>query len=266
MRSLACALALGACWTPPAVAAEEPANNGEDLTKSINRFDLRLQGLTLPDAREGGRLFDDRHQETLTLRTDLMLFTKPDQLALRIDLPLVWSNKPTSENPDGRTQFGMGDLLLQAVYVRTLDARWAGAVGLRTILPTATGIAFGSGKWQLVPTVAVRAELPEISTGSYTGLIVRLFESVAGSSSRNNINNLGLEPQFNIGLPNGWFLNTSPKIIYNIETSKWFVPLDLMVGKKCGTRWMASLEYQYGLVRGDDKYNQWLEARVGYFF
>lgn len=118
-------------------------------------------------------------------------------------------------------------------------------LGLWTISPTATGEAFGDGKWQLVPTIGARAMIPEITEGSYVGLILR---------------------QLNIDLPGQWFVNCSPEITLNLETNDWFVPLDIMIGRKFGTHWIASLEYQYGLVRDDDLYNQWLEARIGYFF
>ena len=135
------------------------------------------------------------------------------------------------------------------------------------ILPTATGLAFGNGKWQLAPSIGARAELPEISPGSYVGLAVREFVSVAGPSSRSNINYLSFEPALNIALPDQWFLNSNPKLRFNLETNKWFVPLEsLMAGRKFGPRWVASIEYQYGLVRDDARYNQWVEARVGYFF
>ncbi|MGB8476349.1 MAG: hypothetical protein WCE61_19885 [Candidatus Acidiferrum sp.] len=281
--ALTAALALSARWISPAWAqgesapvadntpsdntTEELADNGEDITNPLNRFDLRLQVKTLPDATaSSGQILDDRHAETLTLRSDLLLFPKPNQLALRFDLPLIWSNKSGSDNPNGLTKFGLGDFLAQAIYVRTLDPRWAGAIGMRTVVPTATSDAFGSDKLQLVPTVAVRAQLPEISSGSNVGVIARQFVSVAGDSSRSNINKFGLEPFLNIGLPEQWFVNSSPKMTYNLYTDKWFVPLDLMVGRKFGTRWVASLEYQYGLVGSSDNYKQWLELRVGHFF
>ncbi|MEY3895649.1 MAG: hypothetical protein RLZZ214_1168 [Verrucomicrobiota bacterium] len=249
-----------------APAGEAEVNHGEDFTRPLDRFDLRTQFETLPDDRRSGREFDDLDNETLTLRTDLLLFNKPDQLALRFDLPLVWSNKPNDQNPDGASEFGMGDFLAQAIYVREIDKRWAAGAGLRTILPTATGEAFGDGKWQLVPTVGVRASLPEISGGSYAGLIVRQFSSVGGQSSRKDISCFQFEPQLNLGLPDQWFVNFSPKAKFNLMTDEWFVPLDIMVGRKFGLHWIASLEYQYGLVRDDDSYHQWLEARIGYFF
>jgi hypothetical protein len=247
-------------------AAEEELNDGEDITNPVNRFDIRFQVKTLPDATESGQQFDDRNAETLTLRSDLKFFSKPNQLALRLDLPLVWSNKPTSENKNGVSEFGFGDLLFQAAYVRTFSARWAGAIGSQTILPTATGDAFGNGKWRLVPSAAIRAQLPEISDGSYAGLIVRQDVSVAGSSSRKNINSLILEPQLKISLPARWFVNSSPKFYYDTYAKDWFVPLDLMVGKRFGPHCIASLEYQYGLVRDNYRYRQWVECRIGYFF
>jgi hypothetical protein len=241
-------------------------NSGEDLTAPVDRCDLRMQFETLPDQKRKGEVFDDRSTETITLRTDLLLFAKPDQLALRFDLPLEWSNKPNDQNPQGDTEFGMGDFLAQAAYVRDIDKRWALGAGLRTILPTATGEAFGDGKWQLVPTVGVRASVPEISEGSYLGLILRQFSSVGGQSSRSDISYFQFEPQFNWALPERWFLNFSPEIKFNLMTSDWFVPLDIMVGRRFGLNWIASIEYQYGLVREDDSYHQSLEARIGYFY
>ncbi|MBC8127781.1 MAG: hypothetical protein H8M99_11635 [Gloeobacteraceae cyanobacterium ES-bin-144] len=250
-----------------AIAADETAvNHGEDLTAPVDRFDLRMQFKSLPDVVKKNETFDDLSQETLTLRSDLIFFNKPDQLALRFDLPLVWNNKPNEQNPDGFTEFSMGDLLMQAIYVRTFNERWAGGIGMRAILPTATGESFGDGKWQLVPTVGIRASLPEISKGSYAGLAVRQFSSVAGSSTRSDISYFQFQPQFNIGLPDQWFVNFSPEIKFNLMTDEWFVPFDIMVGKKFGAHWIASLEYQYGILKEDDSYNQWLEARIGYFF
>lgn len=249
---------------PP--AEEQLLNNGEDLTKPVNRFDVRFRYESLPDSTQSGRLFEDRRAETMTLRSDLVFFPKPNQLAIRVDLPLVWNNKTTAENTGGFTEFGLGDILVQALYIHTFEQRWAGGLGVQAILPSATGLAFGNGKWQLAPTLGVRASLPEVSAGSYAGFALREFVSVGGSSTRSDINYLSLEPAFNLSLPEQWFLNCNPKLRYNLVTSKWFVPLDLMIGKKFGVHLVTSLEYQFGLVRDDPRYNHWVEARMGYFF
>ena len=251
----------------PLASGEESFVHGDDITQPVDRFDIRMQFKSLPDASlASGGTKDDVSQETITLRTDLLFFTKPDQLAVRFDLPFGWSNNPEQDNPGGTTDFGLEDILLQAIYVRTLDPRWAVGFGLKTYLPTATCDALGTGKWQLVPTAAVRANLPEISGGSYVGLILRQYNSIEGPASRKNINETSIEPQLNIGLPDQWFLNFSPEVIYNRTTADWFVPLDIMIGKKFGERWVASIEYQYGLVTDYDKYNEWVEARLGYYF
>jgi len=245
---------------------EDEANNGEDFTKPVNRFDVRLQLKTLPDDTESHETFDDRSAETLTLRTDWVLSSKPDQVYLRFDLPYVWSNKTNAQNKSGAVQSGWGDFLAQAAYVRTFNSQWAAGAGMQMIFPTATGEAFGNGKLQLAPTVAVRREFPEIGTGSYSLFVLRQFVSVSGDKDRSNINYLQVQPGFNLNLPNNWFLNSSPKINYYFYPSRWFVPLDLMVGKKFGIHWVVSVEYQYGLIRSSDQYQQWVEARVGYFF
>jgi hypothetical protein len=55
-----------------ASAQDQTTNNGEDLTRPLNRFDVRLQYETLPDMDKFHEEFDNRDQETLTLRSDLL--------------------------------------------------------------------------------------------------------------------------------------------------------------------------------------------------
>ena len=57
-----------------ASAQDQTVNNGEDLTRPLNRFDVRLQYETLPDMDKFHEEFDNRDQETLTLRSDLFFF------------------------------------------------------------------------------------------------------------------------------------------------------------------------------------------------
>lgn len=98
-------------------AEGEPENNGEDATKPLDRFDLRFQVKTQPDSPEPGRVFEDRRNKTLTVRSDLKFVSEPDLISTRVDLPLVWSKKPKSGNPSGVSESGLGDLLLEAAYM-----------------------------------------------------------------------------------------------------------------------------------------------------
>jgi hypothetical protein len=104
-----------------------------------DRFDVRLQYETLPDMGKFHEEFDNRYQETLTLWTDLVLFQKPDQIGLRVDLPIVWNNNLNTENRLGKTQSGFGDLLFQSIYAHTFNDHWAAGIGTRWMFPTATG-------------------------------------------------------------------------------------------------------------------------------
>jgi hypothetical protein len=241
-------------------------NDGNDDTDPISRLDLRTQYTSLPDAVTPDQVLGDRSRDRETLRDDIVFPRGPDQIQLRTDVPLVWSNVPTSDNPEGHGQFGLGDLLLQGSYSHALDARWAVAVGVRTILPTASEDALGAGKWQIAPSIDVRASLPEVSVGSYVSLTVRQFSSVAGDPSRRNVRNTSILPALNLSLPKQWYVLFNPNIQYNLNSEKWFVPLNATVGKKFGAKWMLSFEYNYGLVMNDPRYKQYVDFRIGYFY
>jgi hypothetical protein len=183
-----------------ASAQDEATNNGEDLTRPLNRFDVRLQYETLPDMDEFHEEFGNRDQETLTLRSDLVFFQKPDQIGLRIDLPIIWNNKPNTENRTGSVQSGLGDLLFQAIYAHTFNDRWAAGIGTRWMFPTATGDAFGDGKWQVAPIGGFRCFVPEISNGTFAEMALWWDNSFGGNPKRSNLQYLIIKPQFNVWL------------------------------------------------------------------
>jgi len=245
-------------------------NDGDDDTNPINRFDVRSQATWLPDEVTSEGTFDGLYREAERLRTDLVLFSAPNQVKLRVDLPLAWSNAPTSQNPSGATQFGLGDVLLQGLYAHPLDSRWAVAAGARMILPTATNMAVGGGKWQVGPTVEVRASLPEVSAGSFVSVTVRQFFSAAGDlsgrDSRYARDYTSIQPSLKIELPNQWYINSQPNIQYNLNSGKWFVPVDAIVGKKFGKKWTLSLEYAHGIILDNPKYTDFVDFQVGYFY
>jgi hypothetical protein len=245
---------------------DELNNDGNDDTNPISRLDLRTQYTSLPDAVTPDQVLGDRSRERETLRDDLVFPHGSDEIQVRFEAPLVWSNAPTSDNPYGNGQFGVGDLLLQGLYAHPFDARWAVAVGVRTILPTASEDALGAGKWQIAPSIDVRASLPEVSAGSYVSLTVRQFSSVAGDPSRRNVKSTSILPALNFALPKQWYVLINPNIQYNLNSEKWFVPLNATVGKKFGMKWVLSFEYNYGLVMSDPRYKQYMDFRIGYFY
>jgi hypothetical protein len=64
------------------------------------------------------------------------------ELNFRAEIPVVWTNAVTPENPTGATVSGFGNVLTQAWIVHDFDQRWAVALGGQLIAPTSTnGVA-----------------------------------------------------------------------------------------------------------------------------
>jgi hypothetical protein len=148
-----CAAALS-LWTLPARAQSQaqPApttgdatadNSGQDPTKPVSRFDVRAQYEDLPAGLEA---------ETLTLRLDKPLALGGGwKLGTRVDVPLQINDVPGPDNPAGKTEVGLSDMLLQALVITPAHGNWAYAFGTQLLLPTGTQTQFTSGKWQLAP-------------------------------------------------------------------------------------------------------------------
>jgi hypothetical protein len=95
--------------------------------------------------------------DTVKLRADYRIDFAPQwALGLRADLPFLGKNPISSDNPDGNYLYGVGDADIQAALVHELDARWAAGFGARLTPPTG-GDVLGTGRWQIMPGVAVRS-------------------------------------------------------------------------------------------------------------
>jgi hypothetical protein len=91
------------------------------------------------------------------------------------------------------------------------------------------------------------------------------------NKGRADINQLNVQPKFNVSLPDDWFLTTyaSENIQINFgDDGKLFLPFDLMAGKKLGEKFVASLEFSRELIhdKGFEPYQWQLEGRLGYYF
>ena len=212
-----------------------------------------------------------------TLRADLWTGLGDGwRLYGRVDQPLVYSADVTSSfNPNGHSRFGQGDLLTEvAIIAPPPTARLGYGLGVRAVWPTAGLNETGEGKYQIGPVIGVRYSLPEISPGSFFLPQVIYLNSVASrneNKGRADINQLNIQPKFNVSLPDDWFLTAyaSENIQINYgDDGKLFLPFDLMVGKKLFDRFVASLEYSRQLIhdKGFEPYQWQLEGRLGYYF
>jgi hypothetical protein len=246
--------------TAPATDSET-VNNGEDPTRPLTRFDFRY---------EYEALSGDRDKHIFTPRVDQRFILGHGwQLASRLDMPLVYTDVSSADNPRGAWTLGTGDLLVQGLLVKHFDQWHAAALGTRFEFPTASQDQFGTGGYQLEPTVAYRYSLRDFSPGSFVAGLIRYAFDYAGDAGRPHISVLQLQPEVNILLPQSWFvtLYPSPDIRINfLDHNKLFLPLDVMVGKLVTPQLVASLEVSAPIVKDYNLYNFKLEVRIGVFF
>jgi len=243
------------------VFADDVPNNGEDFTRLPARFDFRYRF----EEKAG-----DVAQDTFIPRIDRP-FRLGDgwKISTRLDVPFILSDKALGGSPPGNYHFGFDDVLVQAALIDEFSKRWAAGIGPRLVLDTASQEQFGSGKTQLGPIGAVRCFLPEISEGSFAEVIVRYDCDIAGSSERSHISRIRWSPPVNISLPQDWFVTLFPSqdIAVNfLDGSKWFFPLDLLVGKNLSSKTAVSLEASVPIVKDYDLYDFKLEARFSFTF
>lgn len=258
---------VGLAWADEPKAAEE-TNNGQDPTRPLTRFDLRYQYQETPAAV-------DHNEHIITPRVD-----KPFVLghgwtfATRLDVPLMASDVVSGDNMGGKYQFGLADVLVQALLIKTVSKTFAWAAGAQLIFPTATRDELGAGKYRVVPTFGARWITPCFGKGSWFAMIGRVDADYAGEKDRKHIRNLQLQPMFNFSLPKAWFLSIYPSsdIRVNLadkrggDTGRLFLPIDFMVGKMVRRRVVASVEVGVPIIDDYKVYDFKMEARLGVFF
>ena len=223
-----CASIAGALSVAGPVLAESDRpdvvnGNGDDPTKPLGKIELldRYTEAPGPGVEEG----TTKRVETNTpfARIDVPFQLTPQwELNFRTEIPVVWTNGVTPENPTGATVSGFGNVLGQAWIVHNLDQRWAVALGGQLIAPTATN-SVATDAWEQVTGVVVRAMLPEISPGSYFAPQVRYGIDFEGNDDGRLLRQLRIAPTLNINLPHNLFftLFPSPDIRLNYGSPVW---------------------------------------------
>jgi hypothetical protein len=242
-------------------AETDAPNTGQDVTKPVQRIDLRLGYVSSPS---------DLETTTFILRYDKPIPLGGGwQIGLRFDAPFVYNNVPSLDNPTGDWGFGYGDTLAQALLIKAIDKRQAIGFGTQVIAPTESEDQFGSGRWRVVPTFGYRYALPEISPGSFFVGAVRYDTDFAGDDDRGHTSNLQFSPTLNIALPDQMFFTLFPStdIRYDFIADDWFVPFNAMIGKLWGKSTVTSLEIGVPIYEGDAPLYQFkAEGRIGFFF
>ncbi len=251
----------------------EEVNYGQDFTRPLWRFDIREQFR---------KINSDAFLNAMTLRVDTPLRLEGGWIfAGRVDVPVSFSDLPSKDNPEGDIEGGLGDLLTQFVLIPPPPSKkFAWGFGAQLIWPTATEDNLGAEKYQVAPLLGAKFDMPWITKGSFSTLVLRYFTNYADEDKdRDDINQLAILPLININMPKKWglpidFINlwASQDIIYNNEKGlnknpgDWFVPFDILLGKMISEKCVASVEFATPIINDYDLYDWMVEFRVGFFF
>jgi len=247
---------------PAAPVADDPDNNGSDITRPQNGIETRL-------------LFRDSSGSLSRTRKGLVI----ERLTSKIELPGGWrlgvwgqgAFAGKADNEQGSATWtrtsGLGDTTAQLVLARALDERWAFGVGARLTAPTADD-SLGTGKWQIMPGAGVRYTFPGSGLDTYFAPQVRFAMSFAGDPSRRSIREPQIAPTLNIELADHWYVTLYPSndIRINLgapvsgQTGRLFLPIDAALGRSFD-RLLVSLEASVPIVKDYPVYDFKTEIR-----
>lgn len=235
-----------------AMPEEGGSVSGLDITRPLQRIELRTEF-----ADEG-----EEDKTTFTLRqVHPVKLDDAWRLNLRTELPLVIANSPSEGS-----ETGIGDIRLQAVAVHDTGGPRAWGFGLQVQLPTGNE-RLGRGQWQLLPILGHRWSLPTLSEESFFQLVARYRVSFGGERKQENISELQLAPNLEIGLPGRAYLSFFPSndVRYDFKRDGLFVPINVEIGKEW-KRVVVSLEGAKKVISTNDvqPYDWRVEARIGY--
>ena len=127
--------------------------------------------------------------------------------------------------PGGLT--GFGDIRLLDLVVVAEYEDFVLGVGPTFVFPSASEPLTGQGKWQLGPAAGV-AYTPK---DFLVGVLAQNPISFAGDRDRPAANALSLQPFVTYQLGDGWFVRTEPQMVFDWETHKQLLPVNLGIGR-----------------------------------
>jgi hypothetical protein len=149
-------------------------------------------------------------------------------LISRIIQPIVWQPFPAPQTTGG--EFGFGDMNPTFFFSPAKPSKLIWGAGPAFVLPTATNTILGEGKFSIGPGLVVLT-----TPGHWViGVLVNNVWSVAGDSSRPDVNQMLIQYFANYNLKKGWYIVTAPILTADWEASssnRWVVPLGGGVGR-----------------------------------
>ena len=236
---LLCSVALVAQDTPVApegtqVATEQTpaaAANAEALRKAAQNPVASLISVPVQNNNNVGINPGYRTQDVLNIQPVIPLKVNDNwNLIIRWITPIIYQPLPAPSPLPQVGVSGLGDMQPTFLLSPGKPHKVIWGAGPIIQIPTATSQYLGQGKLALGPNIVA------LTTPSHfvLGVLVNNIWSVAGSSSRADINQMLLQYFVNYNMKKGWYLTTQPILTANWEVSnngRWVVPFGGGVGR-----------------------------------
>ena len=240
----------------------EGVNTGQDFTKPFARTEAiyryqQLTGdleaswfinrLTVPYRFESGWLFSGRYE-----------------------IPLIYTDIPSRDNPNGDYEFGLSDIRTQLLFIRPTATRWSFASGVQLSWPSASQDQMGLGKYVAGPTVGMTYHPESWQYGGFVGVLVSDLFDYAGKDNRKDVHELLVGPILNYNFEvaeSFWFVSFVPEIRINWEEDNdVFLPLKMSVGRLFTEDKVVTAGFSVPVVNDYDVYDWLIEFGVSFFF
>ncbi|MEZ2348644.1 neuromedin U [Terriglobus sp. RCC_193] len=245
---------VSACLLPGLAAAQqtqtEEAHSTENLQKATQNPVASMISVPFQNNSNFGIGPYGRIQNVLNIQPVIPVKVTPDlNLIVRWIAPIVYQPAPGTANlqvyginEDTPAYFaavdvqqhaaigGLGDMAPTFFLTSAKAHKMIFATGPMFVLPTGTSRVLGQGKFSMGPSI-----LTLVQPGHWTvGALISNVWSVAGDSSRSDVNQMSFQYFVNYNLKKGWALSTGPIISANWKGSSgnvWTVPIGGGVGR-----------------------------------
>lgn len=237
----------------------EGINTGQDFTRPLASTELKYSYQQLTGDFEGSSL---GFKLVTPYRFENGWIFSP-----QYEIPLVYSDLPSRDNPNGDYELGASDLRTQFIFIRPSTGRWSFASGALFIWPTASQDQMGLGKYIVGPTIGAAYHPESWDLGGYIGVLISDLVDYAGKDNRKDVHELLIRPVVNYNFEDFWFFSFAPEIRVNWEEDNdVFFPLKTSLGKLVGEDKVISCGFSVPVVNDYDLYDWQIELKFGYFF
>jgi len=145
-------------------------------------------------------------------------------LISRTIVPIIHQGNLTGP---GSSQTGLGDTVQSFFFSPSKTEPLIWAVGPVVLIPTATNDALGTKKLGLGPTALALKQ----TNGWTYGVLANHIWSVAGKSSRSEVNSTFLQPFLSYNTRDAWTYSINTESSYDWVSNSWSVPIHLSISK-----------------------------------